>query len=156
MLSEDIKPNYDKGNMKFFDSRTISPLRLECKHQSNSKLTWLVIFYVLISNIYFSFNENFPNLKYKWIIYYHVCREKNGTEINSVPNLKGRVKINDKENNLIISETQPEDAGKYTCRLPDNSYADFEVIGKYDCYGLISFIMLHNMTFDGTFFFKSV
>lgn len=75
----------------------------------------------------FSFNETFQRFEINE--YCHVCREKNGTEIKNVEMLKGRAKVTDRGSNLIISDTQPEDAGKYTCRLPGSSSADFDVIG---------------------------
>lgn len=44
LLSDDIKPNYDRGNMKFFDVRTKADLHLQCTHSSNLEMTWLVTF----------------------------------------------------------------------------------------------------------------
>lgn len=56
-------------------------------------------------------------------------RQKNGTDVSAVPSLQGRYEIHAKENNIIIRDTEPEDAGLYTCSIPGAS-ADIEVIGK--------------------------
>lgn len=53
--------------------------------------------------------------------------------MSEVPSLKGRFQI--KENNLIISDTEPEDDGKYTCRdVKSGESTDIEVIGKQTNY----------------------
>lgn len=49
--------------------------------------------------------------------------------MSAVPSLQGRYEIHAKENNIIIRDTEPEDAGLYTCSIPGAS-ADIEVIGK--------------------------
>lgn len=72
--------------------------------------------------------------------YFRFYREKEGVDVTKIDHLKGRFEIHNKENNFIIRDTLPEDAGKYTCRLPDNTFADIEVIGEYDCHRL--FIIL--------------
>lgn len=53
--------------------------------------------------------------------------------MSEVPSLKGRFQI--KENNLIISDTETEDDGKYTCRdVKSGEFTDIEVIGKQTNY----------------------
>jgi len=60
---------------------------------------------------------------------YKIKWEKNGTDVSEVPFLKGRYNI--KENNLIIPDTDPEDDGLYTCRIPETGeYADIKVIAN--------------------------
>lgn len=65
--------------------------------------------------------------------YYRVYREKNGTDINSIAFLKDRfqIKHGERYSKLEISETDVDDAGKYTCKLGSESSADIDVIGTY-------------------------
>lgn len=49
-----------------------------------------------------------------------------------IPTLTGRYKIIDKENNFVISDTSADDAGNYTCSIPETGEsATIEVIGKF-------------------------
>lgn len=58
------------------------------------------------------------------------CRARNGTDVSEDPQLKGRYEIVDKENKFVIAKPVEEDAGTFSCSVPElNEEAKFDVVG---------------------------
>lgn len=125
----DLTPNYDFENYKFFEARSTDPLLLSCGSAGAQKLRWYAL----------QRKKNPSKIGQKIRIIMSLFslippefvgnhREKNGTDVTKLASLHGRHQINEKEHNLIITDTVPEDAGLYTCSVPGDS-AKIEVIG---------------------------
>lgn len=71
----------------------------------------------------------FPDLQ--WIVSLLTNRSKNGVDVSKVKELEGRFQLHDKENSLIIPKTNINDAGNYTCSIPELKLsADIQAIGE--------------------------
>lgn len=65
-------------------------------------------------------------------IFFLCCRTRNGTDVSEDPQLKGRFEIVDKENKFVIAKPAEEDAGSFSCSVPElNAEAKFDVVGMW-------------------------
>lgn len=68
------------------------------------------------------------NLTYFFINF----RFRNNTEVSQDPQLKGRYEIIDVEYKFIISTPKEEDAGIFTCKVPElDDEESFNVVGEF-------------------------
>lgn len=66
-------------------------------------------------------------------------RKRNDTDVKDIQELKGRYQIVDKENKFIITQPEVNDAGKYSCSIPElNEEAEINVIGEYSAANVIT------------------
>lgn len=59
-------------------------------------------------------------------------RARNGTDVGEDPQLKNRYEIIDKENKFVIAKPMEEDAGSFSCSIPElKEEAIFDVVGMW-------------------------